>query len=695
MGGDGGQGGPGGATGEQGQPGACTIGSGGDGGDGGDGGNGGDGGDGVAGFAAPVYFSPSSAAVDTLSFKAPVEPLVTARFTGCTDRNVELEVIASGNITWYLGGAATPTTASGPNVTTQYTAQGRQTITILANGQTYTLTDFLDIRDDGAAFASEIVSTDDTICAGEQPTFASSYTSADAYIWDFGGAAPNPTDSSQATIDTVTFNTPGDYAIVLHTLSSCCGLTDPDTFMIHVRPNPAAIVELSTINNPTATICEGEALQFEATVANVGTNAEYLWQIDGVTDAANSGIGLPIYTASGLQDGETVSLRVVSTSICTLGDTLDASPSFTVAVNPVPQFPSPGATGCVSVNPAIAEPGESVELSIANPPTAPDVVVTWDLGNGFTSAGLPDTVVYNDPGQYGITAYLWDTVSGCVSTQNLSPCGDSVEIVFFPEASFEPTVYAGCAPLTVNFNNNSANALSYSWDFGDGSAPSAMASPSHTYLSAGQYPVTLYAYGVQGIDTIQNVTIKVHPKPEADFTGSPTIVLEDDQEVTFSSNSTYASSWSWNFGDPASGSNTSTLPSPTHLYTGQGYYDIELVVTSAYGCSDTVVKSDFILVDTTLNDFTGLEEAVQDLTEMRVYPNPFSEELTLALSSRVYGNAQVSIVDMTGREVYRQAITLTAGDQRIRLRPQALTSGVYLMRLKTPNDLISFKLIRR
>jgi PKD repeat protein len=46
-------------------------------------------------------------------------------------------------------------------------------------------------------------------------------------------------------------------------------------------------------------------------------------------------------------------------------------------------------------------------------------------------------------------------------------------------------------------------------------------------------------------------------------------------------------SWSWNFGDPASASNTSTLRNPAHVYASAGVFTIRLTAANAAGSSST------------------------------------------------------------------------------------------------------------
>lgn len=65
-----------------------------------------------------------------------------------------------------------------------------------------------------------------------------------------------------------------------------------------------------------------------------------------------------------------------------------------------------------------------------------------------------------------------------------------------PAASF--TTYIDNATKTVSFLNTSANAVSYSWNYGDGTPAEATVNPLHKYAAAGTYTVTLTATGIPG-----------------------------------------------------------------------------------------------------------------------------------------------------------------------------------------------------
>ena len=75
--------------------------------------------------------------------------------------------------------------------------------------------------------------------------------------------------------------------------------------------------------------------------------------------------------------------------------------------------------------------------------------------------------------------------------------------------------------------------------------------------------------------------------PQAGFSVSPQPAIAGNS-VTFTDTSTdpenAISSWSWNFGDPSSGSaNNSTAQSPIHTYATEGAYEATLKITDAGG----------------------------------------------------------------------------------------------------------------
>lgn len=80
-----------------------------------------------------------------------------------------------------------------------------------------------------------------------------------------------------------------------------------------------------------------------------------------------------------------------------------------------------------------------------------------------------------------------------------------------PEAMFSvDTDGAIDVGTEVTFKNESDNAKTYDWDFGDGYGSQEM-NPVHTYTSTGTYDVTLTAYSKSGVESKAGITIKVQP----------------------------------------------------------------------------------------------------------------------------------------------------------------------------------------
>jgi PKD repeat protein len=82
----------------------------------------------------------------------------------------------------------------------------------------------------------------------------------------------------------------------------------------------------------------------------------------------------------------------------------------------------------------------------------------------------------------------------------------------------------------------------------------------------------------------------------ANFTCDSIIGL-DYQFIDQSQSNSTIISWKWNFGDIGSGvNNISSSQNPQHSYTGSGIYNVKLIIHSAGGCIDSIIKTVFIRI---------------------------------------------------------------------------------------------------
>ncbi|MAB78609.1 MAG: cell surface protein, partial [Planctomycetes bacterium] len=110
---------------------------------------------------------------------------------------------------------------------------------------------------------------------------------------------------------------------------------------------------------------------------------------------------------------------------------------------------------------------------------------SWSFGDTMNSTAQSPGHVYSDPGTYTVSLM----VNGPGGLDDITKTNHVTVLEPPPSASFTGTPTAGVAPHTVSFQDfSSGNALTYSWDFGDGES-STQASPTHTYLSSGTYSI--------------------------------------------------------------------------------------------------------------------------------------------------------------------------------------------------------------
>jgi len=165
------------------------------------------------------------------------------------------------------------------------------------------------------------------------------------------------------------------------------------------------------------------------------------------------------------------------------------------------------------------------------------------------------------------------------------------------EASFETSVTEGCAPLNVIFSNRSTSLDSCRWTFGDGGY-SYEKNPKWIFDVDGEYKVLLSVFGSDGSVAESSARITVHPRPVAKFEITPEKAILPKDEIRFYNYSTDASIFKWDFGDGT----TSSIADPRHWYTKFANYNVTLVASSEYGCSDSLVV---------MNAFSGSEYFIE------------------------------------------------------------------------------------
>ncbi len=218
--------------------------------------------------------------------------------------------------------------------------------------------------------------------------------------------------------------------------------------------------------------------------------------------------------------------------------------------------------------------------------------LSWDFGDGGSSAEQHPTWVYGTPGTFTVSLTATgpggedtETKTGYVVVNTPPP----------PVAEFSAAPTDGDAPLDVAFTNlTTGHVDTWSWDFGDGGSSAAQHS-SHLYELPGTYTVTLTATGLGGTDVetkLDHVVANTPDAPEADFTGTPTSG-DAPLEVVFANLTTsHVETWSWDFGDGGS----SAEEEPVHTYETPGTYTVALTATGLGG-SDTETKVDYVVAD--------------------------------------------------------------------------------------------------
>ena len=210
----------------------------------------------------------------------------------------------------------------------------------------------------------------------------------------------------------------------------------------------------------------------------------------------------------------------------------------------------------------------------------PGTSFLWYLGQGITnSVTLNPSFTYTNPGTYTVSLVVYDTTK-CVKKDSV------VKIITVhprPLPAFSATV-SPCSNTLTLLNNSTGSSNNYSWNFGDATATSTLSNPTHTYLSSGNYTVSLYAQNSFGCkDSIK--------QPVSVFIFNPGVVSPTAicRGYSASIGASGGTSYTWN---PTSTLNNSLIASPIASPTASTIYTVIINNNSpGYTCTKTLTTA--------------------------------------------------------------------------------------------------------
>ncbi|MCB0430596.1 MAG: S8 family serine peptidase [Flavobacteriales bacterium] len=309
--------------------------------------------------------------------------------------------------------------------------------------------------------------------------------------------------------------------------------------------------------------------------------------------------------------------------------------------------------------------GGSVTFTDQSTGSAP-TIWNWTFPGGTpgTSTQQNPTITYSTPGVYDVTLDANDGSGAKTKTRY-----GYISVITTPAT---PGTISGnttpCPGATEVYNVPSVSGATYSWTLpGDWTGTSTISSISATVGSASGN-VSVSATNACG--TSSNSDLAVTPTVSVPTAGISHDVVGDS--VSFTSTSTNADTWQWDFGDGG----ISYLENPGHTYTVNGTYYVQLIVNNGCGA------------DTTMDTVTITSVGVRELAEgtVELYPNPATGQVQVKLGRTPQQPADMRITDVAGKLVKQVMLQ----NQYTTLDVSTLPRGLYFITLNGGEAMIRF-----
>ncbi len=401
-----------------------------------------------------------------------------------------------------------------------------------------------------------------TPCENDKIQFTSTSTPGKGFahaLWLFS-------DGQTASSDNTThqFNTGQHINTLIITDENGC--IDSTSKMIEIHPYP--LISFTTDN-----VCDGIPAYFTGFANCSDSVTIYNWGFGDSTMAYQINSD-HLYDAPG---NYTVTFMASSINSCTSITNSD----ITVYPNPVAAF----STGVSCSQNPVSMYNQSTILSGSLSG------MLWDFGDSTLKSTEYNPVhIYIQPGSYNVSLTA-ESDNGCVG-QHLQP----VPVNYLPVASFSNDTACALSPTTfLNTSTVTNSSIGQSfWLFENGASDTTF-SPQYSYSSSGIKNVSLIVITNEGCVDSVTKPVKVCELPQPDFIALPSegcVPLFVKFKNLSQSADGAIINWNWQLNS----NNSSVAVEPGLIYNDAGLHDITLMVTTDVGCSNTILKPEYINV---------------------------------------------------------------------------------------------------
>ena len=484
--------------------------------------------------------------------------------TGCGSLVVEFEDLSTGSPNTWLWDFGNGSSSTLKNPVYIYTNPGDYTVKLsVTNGLTqdvHTQTDYIKVYKNPLASISNnssIFCVPEEVLFVDETQFTNNITS---WLWDFGDGG-----SSVLQNPNYEYSTSGLFTVSLSVVDN----KGCESLIIFDNLIDAKKVPVTSFSSDIIFSCNNiENVSFINT-SNNATN--FTWNFgDGFTSSNFN----PIHNyASG---NFNVSL-ISSNNICE--DTLVLNNFIEVGGEINPDFTSNIIEVCV----------EEIIDFLDITPSSPDTWL-WDFGDGTTSNLQHPTHQFLSPGLFSVsltTSKNGDCLETIIKT-------DYITVFDVPNIILNADEDYSCdLPFSVQFSDNTLNAVDWSWIFSNGDS-SSLQNPIIDFYSFDQFDVNLVVIDINNcVSEIIFPDFIIVDEVIVDFSVSDSVICESDVVEFFDiSNSSLFPlvSYNWDFGNGA----TSILQNPQQQFIGFSYFDISFDIENSRGCRKQIILDDFI-----------------------------------------------------------------------------------------------------